>query len=130
LSASSTTVPPGGSITVSGQGFGANEPVNVDLHSTPVLLATPQTDANGTFTTTVTIPSNTPMGTHTITATGQQSGVVTSLQITVASSSSSLPFTGAGAVIPLSASGAAMVIAGGLTLIGVRRRRRSIVSTN
>ena len=78
-----------------------------------------------------TIPKSTTPGTHTLIMTGETSGVTNSVTITVAElgtsrGGSGLPFTGAAEAIPLAAAGGAMVIAGGLTLFGVRRRRRPV----
>ena len=131
---SSTAVTPGGHETIQGSGFNPHETVDVTLHSTPVHLATVTANSSGVATATVTIPKSTTPGTHTLMMTGRTSHVTNAATITVAGSpvvshsGSGLPFTGAAEAIPLAASGAAMVIAGGLTLFGVRRRRRPVAA--
>src|SRR5690606_19615471 len=58
-SSTKTTVGPGGDVDISGSGFEPETDVTVTLHSTPMLLATVKTNAQGQFTTTVKIPANT-----------------------------------------------------------------------
>ena len=56
---------PGATVTVSGAGYAVNVPELVlELHSTPVELATVATDADGAFSTTVTVPSDIEPGDH------------------------------------------------------------------
>ncbi|MDQ3642928.1 MAG: PA14 domain-containing protein [Actinomycetota bacterium] len=62
--------PAGLQIVLSGSGFGANEPLTATLNSTPVLLATLNASAAGTFTVTVRIPQNATAGQHTIVVAG------------------------------------------------------------
>ena len=58
------TVVAGQDATVFGSGFPPSTPVDIVLLSSPVLLGTVVTDASGSFTTTVTIPSDTEPGIH------------------------------------------------------------------
>lgn len=59
---------PGGDIVVSGAGLAAGVDVSVELHSTPVLLGTAQSVADGTWSLAATIPTATPLGRHDIVA--------------------------------------------------------------
>jgi parallel beta-helix repeat protein len=151
---SSDTVAPGGSLGVSGTGFAPGEPVSVTLHSDPVLLATATADATGAISTTVTIPSNTPPGAHTIVIEGKTSGVTASAALTVtapagsttnpapattlapaatlapattpapATTDSTLAFTGS-SVLRLALAGIGLLVLGlGLVLAARRRRIR------
>ena len=72
----------GNSVTVSGSGYLPGDTLELWLHSTPVLLGT-VTATNGTFTSTVMIPANTPAGAHHLVVTGAQSGTQ-SVPLTVA----------------------------------------------
>ncbi len=60
------TVPQGGKVVVTGQGYMPDDSVDVYLNSTPVLLTTVATDGSGGFSVTVTIPTTTAVGAHTI----------------------------------------------------------------
>ena len=70
----------GGSVTVSGSGYLPGDTLEFWLHSTPVLLGT-VTATNGSFTSTVVIPADTPAGPHHFEVLGAHSG------------SQSVPFT-------------------------------------
>ncbi len=65
------------SVTVSGTGFEPGESVRIELHSDPVLLTTVIADAGGAFTTTVTIPSTTAAGNHSLVLLGSLTGAST-----------------------------------------------------
>lgn len=67
LAVSTTNPQPGDSITVTGSHFVPNASVRLELHTSVVVLATVQADANGDFSTTVTLPDGV-TGTHTIVA--------------------------------------------------------------
>ncbi|WP_028644211.1 fibronectin type III domain-containing protein [Nocardioides sp. URHA0020] len=56
---------PGATVTVTGAGYAVNVPELVlELHSTPVELATVATDGDGAFSTTVTVPGDVEPGDH------------------------------------------------------------------
>ncbi len=77
LSASLTD--PGHLLGVQGQGFTASS--NIQISFDGVTLATAQSDGQGSFSATITVPQNTPDGTHSVTAkdsTKQASATVTS----------------------------------------------------
>jgi hypothetical protein len=83
------------------------------------------TTANGAgqFSATLTIPSGTDPGVYTVTATsgGDVLAVVT-IRVLAASGVGDLPFTG-GNVLPGLAIGATLIVAGGLLLLSLKRRR-------
>jgi hypothetical protein len=81
---SAASVPNGGTITISGNGFKPNEQIEIVLHSDPILLGTVRADSFGNFTFTTTIPAGAPLGEHTIIATGVESGATTQTAVTIA----------------------------------------------
>ena len=100
VTTSTSSIGPGGSFTVSGSNFAPGGSVTIVLHSTPVTLAVTTADPTGSFSVSVTIPSDTVPGAHTIVAT-DTSGDSASTDVTVtgtvpvAAASPSLAFTGA-----------------------------------
>lgn len=78
ISLSSSTINPGGTITVTGTGFAAGAPVTLTLNGTTV---TATADSNGTFTQPITAPL-TP-GAYTLTVQDQKTGQSTSATVTV-----------------------------------------------
>lgn len=115
----------GGSFTLSGSGFGANEDVSNTLHSATYALASARTNASGDFSVVVTLPSGI-TGTHTIVSTGMTSGVTTSITITIlapsSSSSGGLASTGV-AVLGIGGFGGLLLVVGGLMLLAGMRRK-------
>ena len=80
------SAPPGGTVPISGSGFQPGEMVDIVLDtSPPVTLGVTEADSSGDISTPVTVPTTTPDGTYTITATGETSGRVGSVSLTVAS---------------------------------------------
>lgn len=67
---SANKVEAGGSVTVDGGGFDGGATVRIDIESDPVFLANATAKADGTFSATVTIPADIPLGAHEIVATG------------------------------------------------------------
>ena len=89
----------GARLTVSGTSFAPGEQVRLELHSTPVLLATVTADAQGRFTATLTVPRVAP-GAHQVVATGDSSGRRASASLTVVARQ--LPRTdGSAGAVPL-----------------------------
>jgi hypothetical protein len=136
-----STAPPGGAITISGGGFQPGETITLVLHSFPATLGTTTADPSGNFSTPATIPSDTPVGSHTITATGNTSGSTASTGILIAtsttsgtgtttggsttggsSSSGSLAFTGADLAATAGVGAIALALGGMLVFAGRRRR--------
>jgi len=72
LTLSPTSGQAGTTVQVSGSGFGHRETVNVSFDSTPVASA--QASKSGTFSTTFVVPQTAQPGSHTVTATGQNTG--------------------------------------------------------
>jgi LPXTG-motif cell wall-anchored protein len=148
LSVEPSVVARGQQATVSGAGFGPGEQVTVILYSSPVVLATATTGADGSLSTVVTIPADTTLGTHevvamnatwadrtprTLRATIQVTDgapVVTATPVTAqVLSSSATPSTGSGSLPrtgldpwPLILAGLAMVAVGSVLLARFRRR--------
>jgi hypothetical protein len=129
-SANKTIVTPGGTMTFSGPagGFGNGESYGLFVFSTQQQVGSGQAATDGSFTTTVTIPSSLPAGRHTLEAYGNTSHNAVAVQFTVAAATASgskgLPFTGADYVWPMTAAGAGLIVAGGLTMLSVRRKHR------
>jgi hypothetical protein len=142
---STSIIPPGGSLTVSGSSYQPGEGITIVLHSFPATVGTTTADPSGNFSTTVTIPSDTPLGNHTITATGNTSGTTASAGILVATSSTSgaggassgssggvastgsssggsLAFTGADLAATAGVGAIALALGGMLVFAGRRRR--------
>ncbi|SHG29430.1 hypothetical protein SAMN05443575_1942 [Jatrophihabitans endophyticus] len=108
----STTNPePGGSLTVSASGFGANDLVTIDLHSRVYRLGTARTNANGDLSATVTLPEGV-TGSHEIVMTDTVTGQVVSTAITISDST-------AGSTDSGSASGGSSGSSGGTAATGV-----------
>jgi hypothetical protein len=153
LTVSESTLSPGESFTVSGDGaepgatvtftlkrssssaLGTNRalaagpglgqlvaPVRPQAQSS-VPLGSTTADADGEFSATLTIPSGTDPGVYTVTATsgGDVLAVVT-IRVVAAGGVGDLPFTG-GNVLPGLAIGATLIVAGGLLLLSLKRRR-------
>jgi hypothetical protein len=137
----------GCTLTVTGGGFQAGETIDFFLHSSPVALGTATASPSGSFSMTLTVPAATSVGSHQIVATGETSGTLASLPITVSAVTSSstsipvsapsstgsssatasgLPFTGVD-VGALSGIAAGAFVTGGLFLRASRRRRRTYV---
>jgi titin len=128
----------GASITISGSNYQPGETVTLVLFSTPVTLGTSgPTDATGSFSMPVTIPTGTPLGAHTIVGTGNAIGDSASTAITVVSASAgtaavitpssgtsggSLAFTGSD-IAALTGVGAISLALGGMLVFAGRRRR-------
>lgn len=125
-------VHPGDTILVTGTGVQPHAKVTLVLHSTPVTLGTVKADASGAFSATVTIPSSTPVGAHTIVVTAKAAGtadVTGSTPLTVVA----LPATDPGDQLAATGSAsaglggiaAALVLAGAGAVLFARRATRS-----
>ena len=109
----------GGSTDVTGVNFGANEQVNVELHSNPVLLATFTSNASGLVRGTVTVPAGTALGDHEVQLVGLSTGVSASAPLTVVAapatgtaSSSSTQLASTGTNSSLMVDGLIMLVVG------------------
>lgn len=132
ITSSSSAVGPGGSLTVGGSGFVPGGAITIVLHSTPVTIGGATANAAGTFSTVVTIPSDTTPGAHEIIA-SDDAGDTVSIALTVTGSSTGigatpatatpdLPFTGAD-IAAVSGVGAIALALGGMLILTSRRRR-------
>ncbi|MFT4285897.1 MAG: putative Ig domain-containing protein, partial [Protaetiibacter sp.] len=113
-----SNVHPGDTVEVTASGFLPGEPVRIELHSTPVLLATLTASAAGVVSGSITIPRDTAPGSHSVVALAA-SGAQGSAPVTV-TAAASLSATGADAAggawiaLALLAAGAALVLARGM----------------
>ncbi len=126
IALSTAQVAAGHQVTVTGTGLPGNLPVDVVLHSDPVTLATVTTSVTGAFSSTVTIPTGTPPGGHTIIVTG--TGVTSrAVDLTIVPAAAiagpALAATGTDAV-PAIAAGSMLLGGGAVALLAVARRRR------
>jgi hypothetical protein len=78
---SAPQVAAGGEVTVSASGFVPDETLRIELRSDPVELGTTQADSDGEASADVTIPADTPPGTHTIALIGAEQEATVSLLI-------------------------------------------------
>lgn len=148
-SVSSTVVPVGGSLTVTGPGFASESSVSIDLLSAVVHLKTAEAEDDGTVRARVEIPRRVEEGTHTVRLTGRNpDGSVRRLEATIrvvadddngsragGSGNDAAGNPGAGLLASTGASGiTAIEVTGGilvgtsaliLTLVRGRRRRTS-----
>lgn len=139
LTVNPSTIPVGGTARVTGDGWGADEQVTVTMYSTPVVLATAVTDANGAIDTQIRVPAGTTVGEHTVVAMNATSALhpartlAATIRVTAEKAAvptevagntqtGSLAFTGSNLAILLLA--AAALIAGG-TYLSTRRNRPS-----
>jgi LPXTG-motif cell wall-anchored protein len=117
----------GGTVGVVGAFWLPNSTVVLTFESDPVVVGTPQTNEEGSFSTTVTIPSDAEVGSHTITATGRnQNGVPAQascpIEVTGAGAPGEIPVTGTNVSLGLVILGA-MILAGlGLLVMGRRKK--------
>ncbi|MEM2759964.1 MAG: IPT/TIG domain-containing protein [Nitrososphaerales archaeon] len=67
--------PPGTVVTVVGSNFGASKTITIKFDNNPIttIPSAVMTTSTGTFSSTITVPSNTPSGAHTVTATDNSS---------------------------------------------------------
>jgi hypothetical protein len=152
LTVSESTLSPGESFTVSGEGAEPGATVSFRLTrsssalgASRVVLAGPRlaalvrpqaqgtislgsttADADGSFSATLTIPVGTDDGVYTLTAvSGGEVLATATIRVVGGDVAGGLPFTGS-SVAPGLAIGATLIVAGGLLLLAVRRRRGSI----
>ncbi|WP_433211891.1 beta strand repeat-containing protein [Dactylosporangium sp. CS-047395] len=125
-------VSPSQQITIVGTGFAPYSTATVVLYSSPVVLGTATTDANGSFTKQVTIPASIPAGSHNLVASGVDSNgnthqlrmpVTTAAASTPSSGSGGLPVTGASVTVLAIWAGLVTAAGVGLVAFGARRPR-------
>ncbi len=139
LTCPDTTPTPGQTMTLQARTFAGGATATFDLQSVPVGLGTATADASGVATLQATIPADTTLGAHTITAVGPApdgSELSLSCRITVVPASAagagdgrpsgSLPRTGDDSSIPLAKLGLALAALGGVaTAVASKRRKRA-----
>jgi hypothetical protein len=118
---------PGQSITISGSGFAADAPITIGIYSVPQVLAVVQANGGGSFSATVTLPSNL-IGPHTLVATGLDPDgnpryLTAGLRFAGAGG---LAFTGGGDATPAAAGGLLLLIIGFALLLLVRMRHWNV----
>ncbi|MBW8801510.1 MAG: IPT/TIG domain-containing protein [Streptomyces sp.] len=123
--ASTTNPAVGGTLTLSGSGFGANDTLTITL-DTGDTLGTTTTDSSGAYSVTVTLPAGV-SGDHTIVVADEATDESASIAITIGSGSN--PSGGGGvsntgvAVMSIGGVGALLLV-GGLSLMLLGKRRR------
>jgi LPXTG cell wall anchor motif len=154
LTASESTISPGERFSVSGSGAKPGATVTFTLERSAIALGGgravamgPQlarlaalarqqarnlvslgsiTDADGQFSATFTMPAGIQPGVYTLTASsGGGILAVMTLRVITLSGIGGLPFTGAN-VLPGLAAGAALIVAGGVLLLSLKRRRPAV----
>ena len=128
LSSNSSTVAPGGTVTITGKGFAAGAKVSINVCNIETLSTT--ANSSGDISLPVTFPSSAPAGACTITATGEGANgktLTVTTTVTVSSSSTSVPPTHTGEpwaawVYWIAAAGLGLF---GFFLFGVGRRRKA-----
>lgn len=131
---SGSTVSPGqlGFISAPAGTFDADSRGPVEFRSTPVQLGRFHARADGSMIFSFRIPSAATAGQHTIVASGVRDGAAVELAVPVtvvtaaATAPLGLPRTGADAVVPMAASGVALVLAGAGVVVVARRRRAEL----
>lgn len=125
LQLSASSVLPGAQIQITGNCGAANGVVNLEFRSVPVALGSAMTNAQGTFSRSVTIPADATPGQHTIVATGAGFDISAAVNVlsSPASGSTNLPRTGAGHTVQLVIAGLALVLIGVFAVRTTRRKR-------
>lgn len=144
----------GATVVVSGNCGGEGDTLTFTLHSTPVTLGSVTAGPGGTYNTALTMPSDTPLGEHTITVTDQATGANASVGVDVVaagtssnggsggvigtsgssgsgssgSGSGSIAFTGTDA-LATTAVGAGAIGLGGMLVLSSKKRRRNSFSS-
>lgn len=133
VSASASTVAPGGTVTISGEGFPPNTEGTVTLDGQ--VLASFVTDGSGAFSVQVTIPAGLAPGSYTLVATAGGTSSSTTIQVAAGggttgvvgggttTAAGGLPRTGADdGLSTMALIGAGLLVVGGLAFVGARRR--------
>ena len=95
-----TSLLPGVTYTVAGSGFAPNSDVTIVFYSTPTTVGTATVNAQGAFSTSVTVPATLAVGNHTLAALGvassgaTEANAVVAVSVTEPSSSAALATTG------------------------------------
>lgn len=145
LTVSDTTPSPGQTITIVGRTFAQGATVEVTLTSDPVVLGSAQADADGVAALEATIPADTRLGTHTISAKGASPAgdeLLLSVEIEVVPAGAAgagagagqppagdLPRTGDDSSLPLAKLGLGLAAVGGvITAVAAKRRKAAALA--
>lgn len=142
LTVSDTTPTPGQTITIEGRTYAEGASMTVTMTSDPVVLGSATANAAGVATLQATIPADTALGAHTLTAVGQApdgSELTQSLAIEVvqadgggdddADTGGALPRTGDDTSLPLAKLGLGLAAIGGLiTALAAKRRKATAMA--
>ena len=137
LTVSDTTPSPGQTITIQGQTFAQGATATVVLNSDPVTLGSATANAAGQIVLQATIPTDTPLGSHTLVASGQApNGQTLSLSLAIevvpaqgggtGTSGGNLPRTGDSTSLPLAKVGLGLLAAGGVIYSIAAKRRKAL----
>jgi hypothetical protein len=131
---SDTTLDPGQQVTVSGNQWKPGSTVTITLQPEGIHLGSPTVGTNGTFSTVVTIPTTVQAGPHTIQCSGldrRSDPVILATDVTISGTvgGGGSAFTGTVLNVPLWMLLIAALLAAGLVVIAIGRRRRRSVST-
>lgn len=122
-SLSTTSATPDQAVTVTATGLAGNEPVEIWLHSTPVLLWSGSASADGSLTQTVRVPDGTEIGKHQIEVRGATTGSLW-LNLTVGDGLAATGFNSA-ASVNLGLAGGALLLGGAGLVTAAQIRRRA-----
>jgi LPXTG-motif cell wall-anchored protein len=137
LTISDTTPSPGQTVTIQGQTFAEGATATVVLNSDPVTLGSATANAAGQIVLQATIPTDTPLGSHTLVASGQApNGQTLSLSLAIevvpaqgsgtGTSGGNLPRTGDSTSLPLAKVGLGLLAVGGVIYSIAAKRRKAL----
>jgi LPXTG-motif cell wall-anchored protein len=122
-------VAPGGRLVIEGSAFMPDSPVTVTVASTPTVVGTPITDAEGNFSLAFNAPTE--LGDHTVTASDGTNTLVLGFTVVAADAvdaAGTLPYTGSNSSVPVAQIGAGLVAAGAVLVLMVRKRQHHLAS--
>ena len=131
LAVSKNVLRRGESFTATGFGFAPSSTVPLEFRSAQVSLGSVQTDAAGSFATTLVVPADATLGSHVLAAIitnpaaerRELTAALTVVADTGTGSGTGLPRTGQASTIPASIAGAALIAVGTLVVLAARRKR-------
>src|SRR5262245_1284867 len=137
LTVSDTTPSPGQTITIQGQTFATGSTATVVLNSDPVTRGSATANAAGQIALQATLPQDTPLGAHTLVATGPApNGQTLSLSLAIqvvpaqgggtGNGGGTLPHTGDSTSLPLAKVGLGLLALGGVIYAVASKRRKAL----
>ncbi|MET0422451.1 MAG: fibronectin type III domain-containing protein, partial [Actinoplanes sp.] len=120
---------PGGTMTISGDGYAPFSTVTLAVYSTPTVLGTATADGDGKFTATITVPPGLSMGKHSFVAAGvDENGNPRALRLDLTVAPAGEDGDGDGGSLPVTGSPVLWMLVAGfasiLTGVALRRIRR------